>query len=138
MAKRAKGNINRQGAKPEPFPPPQRRSIVPLTFEERRPARQFGHIHLIRQQRHLPVQVTAKLRRTRRRRSSASTTSPGITTIVAAFARGIARHEAAVRAALTLPWSNGQITRLKLVKRQMHGRGRIDLLQARLIGTSPP
>ena len=62
--------------------------------------------------------------------------------LVAAFARGIVRDEAAVRAALTLPWSNGQtegqITRLKLVKRQMYGRGGIDLLQARLIGTSPP
>ena len=39
-------------------------------------------------------------------------------------------------AALNLPWSNGQtegqITRLKLVKRQMHGQGKIDMLQARL------
>ena len=46
--------------------------------------------------------------------------------------------EAAVRAAITSPWSNGQtegrITRLKLVKRQMYGRGKIDLLQARPIG----
>ena len=37
-----------------------------------------------------------------------------------------------------LPWSNGQIeaqiTKLKLVKRQMYGRAKIDLLQARLIG----
>jgi hypothetical protein len=36
------------------------------------------------------------------------------------------------------PWSNGQtegqITKLKLVKRQMYGRGKIDLLQARVIG----
>lgn len=36
------------------------------------------------------------------------------------------------------PWSNGQtegqITRLKLVRRQMYGRGKIDLLQTRLIG----
>jgi transposase len=43
-----------------------------------------------------------------------------------------------VRAAITLPWSNGQteghITKLKLVKRQMYGRAKIDLLQARLIG----
>ncbi|MCP1768543.1 transposase [Bradyrhizobium japonicum] len=40
--------------------------------------------------------------------------------------------------AITSPWSNGQtegqITRLKLVRRQMYGRGKIDLLQARLIG----
>ena len=38
----------------------------------------------------------------------------------------------------TLPWSNGQtegqITKLKLVKRQMYGRGKLDLLQARVIG----
>ncbi len=61
--------------------------------------------------------------------------------LVASFARGIVRDGAAVRAALALPWSNGQtegqVTKLKLVKRQMYGRGRIDLLQARLIGFSP-
>jgi transposase len=58
--------------------------------------------------------------------------------LVASFAGGVARDKAAVRAAITLPWSNGQtegqITRLKLVMRQMYGRGKIDLLQARLIG----
>ncbi len=58
--------------------------------------------------------------------------------LVASFASGVAKDEAAVRAAITLPWSNGQtegqITRLKLVRRQMYGRGNIDLLQARLIG----
>lgn len=35
------------------------------------------------------------------------------------------------------PWSNGQtegqITKLKLVKRQMYGWGKLDLLQATLI-----
>ena len=58
--------------------------------------------------------------------------------LVASFASGVAKDEAAVQAAITLPCSNGQtegqITRLKLVRRQMHGRGKIDLLQARLIG----
>jgi transposase len=58
--------------------------------------------------------------------------------LVASFANGVGNDEAAVRAAIVLPWSNGQtegqITRLKLVKRQMYGRGKIDLLQARLIG----
>ena len=43
-----------------------------------------------------------------------------------------------MRAAIALPWSNGQtegqIAQLKLVKRQMYGRAKIDLLQARLIG----
>jgi transposase len=54
--------------------------------------------------------------------------------LVASFASGVAKDEPAVRAAITLPWSNGQITKLKLVKRQMYGRAKIDLLQARLIG----
>jgi hypothetical protein len=57
--------------------------------------------------------------------------------LIASFASGVARDEAAVRAAITSSWSNGQtegqITRLKLVRRQMYGRGKIDLLQARLI-----
>ena len=58
--------------------------------------------------------------------------------LVASFCNGVRKDEAAVRAAVTSPWSNGQtegqITKLKLVKRQMYGRGKIDLLQARLIG----
>lgn len=58
--------------------------------------------------------------------------------LIASFANGVTRDRAAVRAAITSPWSNGQtegqITRLKLVKRQMYGRAKIDLLQARLIG----
>jgi transposase len=57
-----------------------------------------------------------------------------------AIASGIVRVRAAVLAAITEPWSNGQtegqITKLKLVKRQMYGRAKIDLLQARLLGTT--
>jgi hypothetical protein len=34
------------------------------------------------------------------------------------------------------PMAEGHITKLKLVKRQMYGRGKIDLLQARLIGAA--
>ena len=62
----------------------------------------------------------------------------GRDSLVASFVNGVVKDEAAVRAAITLPWSNGQtegqITKLKLVKRQMYGRAKIDLLQARLIG----
>lgn len=56
--------------------------------------------------------------------------------LIASFARGIARDLAAVRAAVTAPWSNGQTEghRLKLVKRQTYGRAKLDLLEARLIG----
>lgn len=32
--------------------------------------------------------------------------------------------------------TEGQITQLKLVKRQMYGRGKLDLLRARLIGAT--
>ena len=60
--------------------------------------------------------------------------------LVASFATGITRDKAAVRAAITEPWSNGQtegqITKLKLVKRQMYGRAKLDLLEARLIGAA--
>jgi hypothetical protein len=38
------------------------------------------------------------------------------------------------------PWPNGQtkgqITKLKLVKRQMYGRAKLDLLEARLVGAA--
>ena len=53
------------------------------------------------------------------------------------FAAGLKQDETAVRAALTHDWSNGQvegqITRLKLLKRQMYGRAKLDLLRARLV-----
>ena len=58
--------------------------------------------------------------------------------LVASFANGVAKDIRAIRAAISLPWSNGetegQITKLKLVKRQMYGRGKLDLLEARVVG----
>jgi transposase len=60
--------------------------------------------------------------------------------MLAPFGRGIAADRAAVRAALTEPWSNGptegSITKLKLIRRQMYGRGKLDLLRARLVATA--
>jgi len=59
--------------------------------------------------------------------------------LIASFANGIVSDKSTVHAAITLPWSNGQIeaqiTKLKLVKRQMYGRAKLDLLQAGLVGT---
>ena len=53
------------------------------------------------------------------------------------FASGIKRDYAAVKAALSLPWSQGQvegqITRLKFLKRQMYGRAHLDLLRSRVL-----
>lgn len=78
------------------------------------------------------------------RRKAGSDLDPWIAraraSLVASFANGVAKDIAAVRAAIVSPWSNGQtegqITKLKLVKRQMYGRGKLDLLQARLIGAT--
>lgn len=62
------------------------------------------------------------------------------TSLLGSFAAGVSRDRAAVAAAITSQWSNGQtegqITKLKLVKRQMYGRAKIDLLEARLISTA--
>ena len=62
------------------------------------------------------------------------------TSLVAGLANGVTKDKAAVSAALSSSWSNGQaegqICKLKLVKRQMYGRGKLDLLQARLIGAT--
>jgi transposase len=53
------------------------------------------------------------------------------------FAEGLRREGDALRAALTLPWSTGpvegQITRLKLIKRQGYGRCGLDTLKRRFI-----
>lgn len=53
------------------------------------------------------------------------------------LARGLQHDQAAVRAALTEPWSNGQvegqINRLKCLKRQMYGRASFDLLRLRVL-----
>jgi transposase len=58
--------------------------------------------------------------------------------LVASFANGVAKDIRAIRAAISLPWSNGetegQITKLKLVKRQMYGRGKLDPLETRVVG----
>jgi transposase len=53
------------------------------------------------------------------------------------FARGLRADMAAVQAAVSLPWSQGpiegQINRLKMLKRHMYGRARLDLLARRLL-----
>lgn len=53
------------------------------------------------------------------------------------FAAGLLQDHAAVQAALRSPWSNGQtegqVNRLKLLKRQMYGRAKFDLLRVRVL-----
>jgi transposase len=56
------------------------------------------------------------------------------------FATGLRQDYAAVRAAIETHWSNGQtegqINRLKFIKRQMYGRAKFDLLRLRVL--APP
>jgi transposase len=53
------------------------------------------------------------------------------------FARGLSEDYEAVMNALRYEWSNGQlegqVNRLKLIKREMYGRGKFDLLRARVL-----
>ena len=61
-------------------------------------------------------------------------------TALGAFARGIERDRDAVLAALVEPWSTspveGQINRLKLLKRTMYGRASYDLLRRRVLAAA--
>lgn len=53
------------------------------------------------------------------------------------FATALRQDHAAVKAALSFEWSNGQVegqvNRLKLIKRQMYGRANFDLLRAKVL-----
>lgn len=55
------------------------------------------------------------------------------------FARRLAQERDSIEAALSLPWSNGQVEghvhRIKLLKRQMYGRAGFDLLRIRTLCT---
>jgi transposase len=53
------------------------------------------------------------------------------------FVRGLHRDQDAVTAGLTLPWSSGavegHVNRIKMLKRQMFGRAKPDLLRKRVL-----
>lgn len=65
-----------------------------------------------------------------------ATLKSGIGSLVR-FAEGVRQDLAAITAALSLPWSSGQtegqINRLKFIKRQMYGRAKFDLLRKRVL-----
>jgi len=67
----------------------------------------------------------------------AKATAPNGSKELRGFAEGLKKDEAAVRAALRLEWSNGQVegqvNRLKTIKRQMFGRAKFDLLRQRVL-----
>lgn len=66
-----------------------------------------------------------------------SAQGPGVAQELSGFAAGLRQDEAAVTAALSWEWSNGQVegqvNRLKLLKRQMYGRAGFELLRCRFL-----
>ena len=60
---------------------------------------------------------------------------------IKSFCDGLVRDHAAVTAAISMSWSNGQVEgqvhRLKLIKRQMYGRANFDLLRSRVLPYTP-
>ena len=61
-------------------------------------------------------------------------------TELASYAANLCRDIDAVQAALDLPWTTspveGQINRLKLIKRSMYGRAGFDLLRNRVLNAA--
>jgi len=61
----------------------------------------------------------------------------GADTMLSGFAAGLRRDFDAIAAALELPWTTspveGQISRLKMLKRTMYGRAGFELLRARVL-----
>ena len=62
---------------------------------------------------------------------------PNVPSELRQFGCGLKTDLAAVKAAFSTPWSNGQtegqVNRLKLIKRQMYGRAKFDLLRQRVL-----
>lgn len=56
------------------------------------------------------------------------------------FAAGLRRDQASIEAAIREPWSNGQtegqVNKLKMLKRQMYGRAGLPLLRQRMLATA--
>jgi transposase len=65
------------------------------------------------------------------------TASTSVCTEMRRFAQGLRQDWASIQNAVSLEWSNGQVegqvNRLKMVKRQMYGRANFDLLRARVM-----
>jgi transposase len=132
------------GCEPRRRPPPAR-MLSRLLLSQRDRLTRGDAVTVVRIERSVPALVSARdlierFHRMVRERNPAvlpSWITDSASSVIASFARGIVADRDAVTAALTQPWSNGQtegqITKLKLVKRQMYGRAKLDLLRARLL-----
>jgi transposase len=131
--------------KPE-GPPPRHVASLVLRRPERRTAEQRAYLDHLRAED--PAIATAVdlaedfLLMLRRREGArlpawlARAEASGVADL-ARFARKLREDHDAVRAGLTLRWSNGQtegqVNRLKLLKRQAYGRAKVDLLRRRVL-----
>ncbi len=86
------------------------------------------------------IAVARRLVRVLRRQSDETldnVLADAASTPLAAFVTELRKDIAAVRAALDLPWTTspaeGQICRIKMIKRTMYGRGGFELLRARVL-----
>ena len=86
------------------------------------------------------ITVARQLNALLRRKTSESLTKildAALATPLKDFARGLHRDITAIQAALDLPWTTspveGQINRLKMLKRTMYGRAGFQLLRARVL-----
>ncbi len=125
---------------------PRRATWLVLRRREQRTAEEAQQLRLLRTQ-HAEVataielaQDFARLVRQRRAARFDAWLDRATTSTVRAFqqfAQGLKDDYAAIKAGLTRRWSNGpvegQINRLKMLKRQMFGRAALDLLSRRFV-----
>ena len=111
-----------------------------LTVEEQATVMHLRHLHPTVEQAYLFIQQFVQMLRTRTGEKLdawllAVASSP--LTELHAFVKSVSDDKAAVLAGLTREESNGptegQITRLKLIKRSMYGRAKFDLLRIRVL-----
>ncbi len=125
--------------------PPPARVLSRLLLSERDQLTKDDVVTVARVERSVPALVMARnlverFHRMLRERDPAALPawlSAVASSMLASFGKGIVTDQSAIAAAMSEPWSNGQteghITKLKLVKRQMYGRAKLDLLCARLL-----
>jgi transposase len=128
-----------------PLPAPRQLVWILLRPEDALPPSDLELLEALRHDKDLETAYTLTQRfRQMMRARAASTLDLWLTDCLASrmpelvnFASGLQREQPAVQAALTLPYSNGQvegqITKLKLLKRQSYGRAKLDLLRQRML-----
>ena len=136
------------GAHAVPWQPPSGRQVARLLMADTdalpAPERAFV-ARLLTEAPVLAQAITAakRLNRLLRRESKESleqVVTDAAGTLLAEFAAGLKRDLAAVQASLDTPWTTspaeGQINRIKTIKRSMYGRAGFQLLRARVLNAA--